>query len=177
MRRGVAVGLNAVDFAAAGNGGGRRVKRAGGAEAGDAGGLRSGSAGDVHADADGRGRHGCGRGEAEKPGAAAHGGGVDGAIGGHSHGGDFAFGHLVEDEAFAIRRNAQHQAAGIGADNQVVMRINGHGADVGFVGLEEDFAFAVGGDTVDFAVGSPVPTNRLPWLSKARAQMYLALGS
>ena len=58
----------------------------------------------------------------------------------------------MEDEAFARGADADDEAAGFGADEEVVGGIDDHGAGVFFIGLEEDGALALRGHLVDFAV-------------------------
>ena len=116
----VAVGCDAIDFAAA-----RNAARAG------RGNRRRGAGAGHRRSRGSRSRNGgsgrwSGRGQrGRRPGRAAgrllvsHARRVDGAIARHGHGGHFPLGELVEHEPRAIRRDAQHQAAGIGAGDQV----------------------------------------------------------
>ena len=66
--------------------------------------------------------------------------------------GDFFFRRAVEDEAFALRRDAVDEAAAVGSGDEVLLVVDGESADVGFVALEEDAALAAAIDTEDFAV-------------------------
>ena len=66
--------------------------------------------------------------------------------------GDFFFRCAVEDEAFALRRDAIDEAAAVGSGDDVLLIVDGDGADVGFVALEKDAALAAAIDTEDFTV-------------------------
>jgi hypothetical protein len=68
--------------------------------------------------------------------------------------GDFALGGLVEDEAFAIRGDADDEAAGFGADDHVSSCIKHQRAGMGLFGAVENGSLPVGGDLMDFAAVS-----------------------
>ena len=80
------------------------------------------------------------------PGALlSRGSGVDiaGAVDGER--GNFFLGRAVENERFAIRRNAIDKAAAIGAGNQVSFGIECENANVDFIALEEERVLSVAG--------------------------------
>src|SRR4029077_18907570 len=86
-------------------------------------------------------------------GALLSGGGrvnVAGAVDGER--GNFFLGRAVENERFAIRRNAIHKPAAIGAGNEISVGIERENANVNLIALEEERVLPVGADFVDFAV-------------------------
>ena len=82
----------------------------------------------------------------------AHARSVDVSGGVERQGGDFFLGRAVENEGFAIGRNAVHQAAAVRAGNQVALGIERQHADVGLVAGEKDRVLPFGGDPKDLAV-------------------------
>ena len=99
------------------------------------------------------------------------------AVRGRRHRGHFALRHLVQHEALARRRDAHHQTARFGAHDQVVLAHPRPSSARASRRCGRTRAPLPSGVTRWISPPSPVATNRLPLLSKAIAQMYLALGS
>jgi len=105
------------------------------------------------------------------------GGEVDGAVGGHSEGSDFALGSFIEHEAFRFRhgcilgvfgrclrrtpRDAKDAAAGFGAGDEISFCVKSQNANVRFVAGVEKLAFAVGpdGEDLSFVTGGDIKSS------------------
>ena len=111
---------------------------------GGAGGLAAAALGPVTASCTGAGsgrRH-----------LIADAGRVNRSIGSDRHRRDFALRRLIQHETLACRSDAQDQAAGVGADDQVAVRVDGQRARVGFFGLEKHAARAGWRHAMDLAL-------------------------